>query len=74
MASSVSDVNSQQGDKKGKDKNKDVMGLVEERLVGINSSMSAWTGRVDDIDKCIVEIESKEDQRSFIERRKLWWT
>ena len=60
MASSVTDVNPQQGGKKGKDKaNKDVMGLVEERLGEVNAFMSTLTGRVEDMEKCIEELESE---------------
>ena len=40
MALSVTDVgNTQQGGKKGKNKNKDLSALVEERLAEINNSM-----------------------------------
>jgi len=61
IASSVTDAaNPQQGGKKGKDKtNKDVMGLVKERLEETNASMSTLTGRVEDMEKCIEELESE---------------
>ena len=51
MASSVTDTNPQQGGKKGKDKNNDMMDLVEERLAEINTTMSALIGMVDDMDR-----------------------
>jgi len=50
MASSVIDANRQQAGKKGKDKNKDVMGLVDEKLAEINNTMSTLTGKMDDMD------------------------
>ena len=49
MASSVTDTNPQQGGKKGKGKNKDVMGLVEERLAEINNTMSVLASGVEDM-------------------------
>jgi len=65
MASSatgvIDDDNPQQGGKKGRDKNKDVMTFVDERLVEINTTMSALTGKVDDMDKRIEELESEGD-------------
>jgi len=58
MASSVTDVaNPQQGGKKDKDKaNKDAMGLVE-----VNAFVSTLTGRVEDMEKHIEELESEVD-------------
>ena len=60
MASSVTDAaNPQQGGKKGKDKaNKDVVGLVEERLREVNAFVSTLMGRVEDMEKLIEEVES----------------
>lgn len=59
------DDNPQQGGKKGKDKNKDVMGLIEEWLVEINATMLALTGWVDDMDKRIEELKSEGDMEEF---------
>ena len=61
MASSVADANSQQGGKKGKDKNKDFVGHVKERLVEVNNTMSAPTGMVDNMDRGIEGLESEGD-------------
>ena len=44
-------VNSLQGKKKGKDKNKDLAVLVDERLAEIKYSMAILTGKVDDMEK-----------------------
>ena len=57
MASSATNVNPQQGDKKGKDKTKDVMVLAEDRLADFTNFMSALMGRVGDMDKRIEELE-----------------
>jgi len=65
MASSVAYANPQQGGKKGKDKSKDLVGLIEERLAEINNTMSALTGRVDGMDRCIEGIESKMDMEEL---------
>ena len=65
MASSVTDANPQQGGKKGKDKNKDVVALVDEKLAEINSSMSALTERVDDMDRRLEELESEGDMEGL---------
>jgi len=51
----------QQGGKKGKGKNQNTLGLVEELLVEINSTMSALACRVDDMHKRLEELESKGD-------------
>lgn len=60
-SASETSTGNQQGGKKGKGKNKNAMGLVEELLVEINSTMCALTGRVDDMDKRLEELESKGD-------------
>jgi len=66
MASSVTDTgNPQQAGKKGKDKNKGLSVLVDDKLVEIKHSMSNLTGRVDDIEKCIEELESTGDIEEF---------
>ena len=65
MASNVTDVNPQQGGKKGKEDNKDVMGLVEEQLVEINTTMSSPMGRVDDMERRIEELGSEGDMEEF---------
>jgi len=63
VVSSVTNAgNPQQGGKKDKDKNKDIMVLVEESLIEINAIMSILTGRVEDMDKRIKELESKGDK------------
>jgi len=61
MALSVTDVNRQRDGKKGKNKNKDIMGIAKEWLAKINTTMSALTGRVDDKDRHIEELESERD-------------
>jgi len=66
IASSVINAgNPQQGGKKGKYKNKDVVALVEERLAEINITIAALTGGVDDMDKCIEELQSKADMEEL---------
>ena len=66
MASSVTDAgNPQQGGKKGKDKNKDLSVLVDDKLAEINHSMSTLTGKVDDMEKRIEELESMGDIEEF---------
>jgi len=52
----------------GKGKNKDFALLVDERLAEINNSMATLTGRVDDIEKRIEELESMAPLRSLVER------
>jgi len=61
MGSSVTDAtNLQQEGQKRKDKtNKDVMGLLKERLREVNASISTLTGRVEDIEKRIKKLESE---------------
>lgn len=61
----MTDANLQQGGKKGKDKNKDVMGLVEELLAEINNTMSPLMGRVDAIDRRIKKLKSKRDMEEL---------
>jgi len=66
MASSVTDTgNPQQGGKKSKDKNKDLSVLVDDKLAEINHSMSNLTGKVDDMEKRIEELESTGDLEEF---------
>ena len=65
MASSVTDANPQQGGKKGKDKNKEVVALVDERLAEITNSMSTLTERVGDMDRRLEELESGEDMEGL---------
>ena len=66
MASSVTDTgNPQQAGKKGKDKNKGLSVLVDDKLVEIKHSMSNLTGRVDDIEKRIKKLESTRDLEEF---------
>jgi len=61
MALSVTDTNPQQGGRKGKDKTKYVMVLVEDRLAEFTNTMSALTSRVEDRDKPIEELQSTGD-------------
>jgi len=61
MALSMNDVDNPQGEKKGKDKNKDLAVFVDERLVGINNPMATLTTRVDDMNKHLEERESMGD-------------
>ena len=62
MASSVTEVgNPQQGGKKGKDKNKDLAVLVDDKLTEVNNSILTLTGRVDEMEKRIEELESEGD-------------
>lgn len=66
MASSVTDTgNPQQERKKGKDKNKDLSVLVNDKLAKINHSMSDLMGRVDNMEKRIEELESTGDFEEF---------
>jgi len=51
----------EQGGKKGKDKNKDLSVLVDNRLAKINNSMTTLMGRVDDMDKRLKELEFMRD-------------
>ena len=61
MASSVTDAGNLQGGKKGKDKKKDFVVLVDERLVKINNSMATLTGRVDEMGNHLKELKSMGD-------------
>jgi len=45
---------------KGKDK-KDLLIFVDERVAEINNSMITLTGRVDDSNKCMEELQSTRD-------------
>ena len=59
MALSVTDAgNPQQGGKMGKDQNKDLSVLVDERLTEINNSMATLMSRADDMGKRLQELES----------------
>jgi len=62
MTSSVTDAGNPQDRKKkkdkNKDKNKDLAVLVDERLAEITSSMVTLTGRADDMEKHLEELES----------------
>ena len=62
MASSVMDAgNPQQGEKKSKDKNKELSVLVDDRLAEIKDSTVTLRGRVDEMAKCIDELKSEGD-------------
>jgi len=62
MASSVTDAdNLQQSGKKDKDKNKDLVVLVDDKLVEVNDSIITLTGRVDEMENRIKELRSEED-------------
>jgi len=45
------------GGKKGKDKNNDVIALVEDRIAEFTTTMSTLTGRAEHMDKYIKELE-----------------
>jgi soluble cytochrome b562 len=65
MASSVTDAgNPQQGGKKNKEK-KELASLVDDKLAEINHSVSTLTGRVEDVEKRIEELESTGDMEEF---------
>ena len=73
MASSVTKVgNPQQGGKKGKDKNKDLAVLVDDKLTEVNNSIITLTGRVDEMENCIKELESNGDLEEFRVGRCKW--
>jgi len=60
MASSMTDAgNPQQDGKKGKDKNKDLAVLVNDKLAEVNDSIITLTGRVDKMETLIKELESE---------------
>lgn len=62
MSSSVIESgNPQQATKKSKEKNKDLVAFLEERLAEINATIFAIMGRVEDVEKRIEELESMED-------------
>jgi len=62
MASNVTGIsNRQQGGSKGNENNRDVMALVEVRLIEINTTMSTLTDMVDDMNKYIKELEYEGD-------------
>jgi len=63
VASSVTNASNPQGGKKSKDKNKDLAVLVHERLAEME--LVTLTGRVDDLEKHLEELESKEDFEEF---------
>jgi len=72
MASSVTDADNLQQGKKSKHKNKELSVLVDDRLTQINDSIITLTGRVDEMEKHIEELESEGTLRSFVGRCK-WW-
>jgi len=55
----------QQGGNNDRDKNKDLLVLVDERHMKINNSMATLTGRVDDIEKYLEKIESMGNFEGF---------
>ena len=57
---SEASTSNQQGAKKGKDNNKDMMGRAEEKLVEINISVSASMGTIKE-GQVQEQLESKED-------------
>jgi len=62
MTSSMTDAdNPQQGGKKGKNKNKDLAVLADDKLAKVNDSIITLTGRVDEMETHIKELESKGD-------------
>ena len=62
MALSMIDAgNPQQGGKKGKDKSKELEVLVDDKLVEVNNSIVTLTGRVDEMETRIKELESEGD-------------
>ena len=68
MASSMIDAgNPQQGGKKGKDKNKDLAVLVDDKLAEVNDSIITLTGRVDEMEKRLEELESMGDFKELRE-------
>lgn len=66
MSSSVIESgNPQQATKKSKEKNKDLVAFLEERLAEINATIFAIMGRVEDVEKRIEELESMEDPKEL---------
>ena len=57
--------NPQQGGKKGKEKAKDVMALMENRLAKLKPSMSTLMGRTEAMEKHIEELESMVDMKEL---------
>jgi len=57
----VSDADNLQGGKKVKDKNKDLAVLVDERLAEINNSVATLSGKLDDMEKHLEQLESTGD-------------
>jgi len=49
------------------DKNKELLVLVDDRLAEINNSIVTLSGRVDEIEKRIEELESEGDVEEFCE-------
>jgi len=67
-SASEASTGNQQGGKKGKDKNKDLAVLVDDKLAEVNNSIITLTGRVDKMEKCIEELESKGDLEELREK------
>jgi len=62
MASSIIDAsNPQHGGKKGKDRNKDLAVLVDDKLAEVNGSIMTLTGRVNEMENRIKELVSEGD-------------
>ena len=57
-STSEASTGNQQGGKKRKDKIKDLAILVNDKLAEVNDSMITLTGRVDEMEKRIEELES----------------
>ena len=71
MASSMTNAgNPQQGGKKGKDKNKDLAVLVDDKLTEVNNSIITLTGRMDEMKTRIKELEFEGTWKSFVGRCK----
>ena len=70
MASSVTDAGNPKGGKKGKNKNKNLAILVDKTLTVINNFMVTLTGRVDDMEKQLEELESMGTLKRFMKRCK----
>ena len=65
IASSVMDDGNPQQEKKSKDKNKELSVLIDDRLAEINDSIITLTGRVDEMEKRIKELESEGDVKEL---------
>jgi len=59
MASSVTDAGNPQQGKKSKDKNKQLLVLVDDRIAEINDSIITLTDRMYEMEKHIEEVESE---------------